>query len=377
MSCPSRFHAEKILKTPEPEAADSPGMRGSVFHLGAELFVNKTLIEKVLPWDWDVLETFLIKAYKDIYNNSDTATEAFKDCREMTWRWFKRTDLSGVKVLELENRREFELVTSIGVIPFVYIIDRLDELEPDVYRVVDYKSIRAYISPDDLRSKIQPRIYALATQIRFPNAKEIYVEFDMVRHDTANPGVKFTREDNAVTWYRLIEEAEKIIAMDDSDPVNHPLPERINNECMYCVRKSSCPTLLQHEAGGGILAKSGDDAARLKLDVQSRLKALKVLDEELNSILLAQADQTDVFEWKVDDIDVKIGARKNTRIDNARVMNILPPDIAARYTKIGVTDLKALIASGEVGEETAKALQDCMTQEYGDPSPKVTRKTVI
>ncbi len=345
MSCPARFHAEKILKTPTPSG--DAAMRGSVFHLAAEWFVNKTIIEKVLPWEWDVLETFLYKAYKEIYNSTDTATEMFKDCREMTLRWFNRTDLSGIEVLELENRREFELITSIGVIPFVYIIDRLDKIGPHSYRVVDYKSIRAFISPEDLRKKIQPRIYALAVQIRYPDAEEIFVEFDMVRHDTANPGTKFTREDNAVTWYRLIEEAEKIIAADDSQP----LPENINNECMYCVRKSSCDTFLRHEAGGGIYGKTGDDAARLKLDVQSRLKALRILDEELNSILLTQAEQTDVFEWNVDDINVKIGARKNTKINNARVMEILPPPIAARYTKIGVTDLKALIASGEIGPE--------------------------
>lgn len=375
MNCPARFHAEKILKTPTPSG--DAALRGSTVHLALELFVQKAIIEGTMPWVWEVLETFLLKAYKETFGSTDTDTEQFKDCVDMCKRWFARTDVRTVKVLSLEKRDEFDLITSIGKIPFVFIIDRLDELSPGVYRVVDYKSIRAYISPDDLRSKIQARIYALAIQILYPDAQEIWVEFDMVRHDTPNPGTKFTPQDNAATWYRLVEEAEKIIALDETDPINNPLPENINNECMYCVRKSSCNTFLRHEAGGGIYAKTGDEAVKLKLEIQSRLKAMRILDEELNDIILREADERGEFTWKVSDIEVKITAPKQRKPDMPAILRIMPPEIVERYGSMTLGTIDTLLKSGELTDEQVTQVKACIKQEWGDPKPKVTRKPII
>lgn len=375
MTCLSRYKAENIDRTPQPSG--EAAMRGSVFHGAAEMFVQKTIMDKSMSWEWDNLEMLLMLSYKDVYQRSDFDSEAYKDCLAMAKLWFGRTDVREVEVIELEKKRTFDLQTSVGSIPFTFIIDRLDRIGPGEYRVVDYKSIRAYISPDDLRSKIQARIYALAIQIEYPDAERIWVQFDMVRHETPPPSTLFTRQDNTDTWYRLIAEAERIIAVDENDPMQ--LTETVNNECMYCVRKSECSTLIRHTAGGGVHGKTGAEAARLKLEVASAIKALRILDEELNAILLTEAEQNDTFAWRHGDLEVKITAPKNTKLNEPAIMSILPPHLAAEFTqtKIGVTRLKELLKGDELNEEQKNMVKQYMTIEYGNPSPKVTRKPII
>jgi len=373
MTCMARYHAEKFQRTPTPSG--DAALRGSTVHGALEVFVRKAVVEKSLDWEWEILEAMLMVSFKETFDISDLDSEQWKDVREMTWRWFNRTDVREphVEVVSLELRQEFEVATSVGSIPFTFIIDRLDRIGPGIYRVVDYKSIRAFISSEDLRSKIQARAYALAVQIVQPDAQEIHVEFDMVRHDTRNPSTIFTREDNAATWYRIIEEVEKIIAADETAR----LPETLNNECMYCVRKSECETLIKHAAGGGVFGKTPDQAVELKYKVQSALKALRSLNDELDGIILAKSQADDTFKWRVGDIEVKITASKKRTPDIQGILRILPEEVKDRYANLTLGQIDALLKSGEISDELALQIESMITQGYGDPSPKVSSKPII
>src|SRR5690606_25707099 len=163
--------------------------------------------------------------------------------------WHKRHVSDGGltnEVLSVEQKLNFPIKTSAGMIPFTYILDRLDKIENGVYEVVDYKSIRAYIRPEELKGKIQPRAYALAIQIQYPDAEKIFVSFDMLRHNE-KIGVTFTRQDNIDTYRYLQRAAERIIATDEDKT-----EETINEECKWCIKKTTCDTLARSVAAGTV-----------------------------------------------------------------------------------------------------------------------------
>src|SRR5699024_4479079 len=111
------------------------------------------------------------------------------------------------------------------------------------WEVVDYKTVRVPIQPDDLDTKIQARAYSLAIQIKHPEATKIKVTFDLLRHDPVS--IEFTRDDNIAFWKFLVAETQRIVDLDEAD-----VRPTLNPECGFCVKKYSCKLLQANIAGG-------------------------------------------------------------------------------------------------------------------------------
>ena len=174
-------------------------------------------------------------------------------------------------------------------LPFTYIWDRCDSLKDgSEVEVTDYKTVAMPVSPEELRSRIQPRAYALAAQIRFPDAERIWVTYDLLRYDKV--GVVFTRAENVATWRYLQQMAVRIRESDGTK-------ETLNAECRWCVRKSACETLHKHASNGGIL---GIQDIQVAIDLRAKndavLAALKTYQAELDEFILDYMMQEDTTE---------------------------------------------------------------------------------
>lgn len=376
VACPRRYYAENILKTPDQESGVA--MVGTTVHGAIERFVQEYCIDKTLKvWDWDILQQYYLKSYVETFGNVDMESNEYLDGLALTEVWYKRTDVREAEVLSCEVKSTFDVNTSIGVIPFTYIWDRVDKIGEGVYRVVDYKTIRKRVQPGELKKMIQPRAYALACRIQFPDAKEIWVELDILRHDAPVSAV-FTREDDAETYRFIQRSAERIIAMDDSTPEKvEEIPETLNPDCAWCVRKVECETLTSHTAGGGVLGKSTKEIAERKLEVASAVKALKYLDEELNEVLISKAEELDLFEWEEEDLLVKISARPTRKLTNTQAAaKVVGPELLERYGNLTMTSVEKLLKSGELTEDQISQLKSFIEKKYGDPKATVTRRTI-
>lgn len=361
-ACPARWKAEFANRVPAPSS--SAADLGTVCHATLEDFVAAGH-EPQQKGKQPIIEGMYEKHYHDLMPDDSRKAEGMSMIRT----WHERTDFINRVVLSTEKKESFDIPTSAGPIPFNYIWDRCDLLEGPWshngemrIEVIDYKTISRPLSPDGLKDKIQARCYGLAAQLKYPEADKIWVTFDLLRYDPV--GVVFTKDENRATWRYLKKLAERVIELEESDP----FPERLNNECHWCIRRLSCESLQANVAVGGIMSL-GDpkEVAAKRHKLAQQAKALDKLVQELDDYLIDWAEKEDVLEWATDDLRVVVTARKTRAIDSSRAAEVLTPDQLKKYGSVGVTTVDRMIKEGALTPAQKANLIDLMSNKFGEP----------
>lgn len=366
--CLARYHAEFIVF--------GRGMQGSAANVGIvchgtfEEFIRSVFLLKTHTWD----EDFFWKIFNDEYSKvfgADQSLAEYDDARTLCYNWFHRPNqlatLKACKILSLESKNNFMMKTTAGEIPVNYIMDRLEQTSETEFRVIDYKSNRVALNPSQMRKKIQPQLYALAVQIKFPKATSIWVEFDYLRHQPV--GIEFKREDNIVTFRRLQRATQLIIDTPDTG-----LKETLNTECGWCVRKAECQTLQKHITVGGILGKSLDELSEIYETVSNQQSAQQVLLADIEKQLLAHAIENDTLHYETDHATVTVTASRRRTPNREAIAAILGPDLAVEVGSFRVADIDRLITQGRVTAGQAMLLKAAMPQTIGEPTVKIEAK---
>jgi hypothetical protein len=349
-------------------------MLGSALHGALEAF-TEPMTRGDTSWNWEFLFACYVKSFQDTFGH-DQIDDWFNEGRTILWNWYDRTDqqsdLQDVDIISREVKETFDVpyIDKNGqkqTVPCNYIIDRLDRLDADIFRVVDYKSQRAPLNPDELKVKIQPRLYALAVQIKYPQAREIWVQYDFLRYERV--GTLFTRDDNVATWAFIKRELQRIV---DAD-INNP-PETLNDGCRYCPRKYTCATLQSNVRIGGIFSLDIDQMAVQYYEIKSQLDAIKSMAEDLEHQLLAHAVQTDQMAWEAETYKAKITTRRTRQVDRNLMADILGPDLMKDYGRLNVSDIDELRRDPRLTPAQASLLDMAITYKISDPSIKVTKK---
>jgi hypothetical protein len=340
------------------------------------MFVKHTKLENhEEDYNLPTLLLFYRKSFMDTFHTSDPSGDEYDDGEEMLTKWFGRTTWDGVEVLSCEIKENFMVKTSVGDIPFNFIWDRHDKIGDGIYKVVDYKSNRWALRPDDLKKKVQARCYGLAAQIKYPDAKQIWVEFDMLRHDPV--GIVYTREDNIATWKFIKELAEKIIATAPAAVL-----ETLNPECRFCVRKQVCGALQRNIASGGVFTVTGAaDAVDRRAALEYQIAAINSAIAELDDIILTEARATDVMEFESDmnKLEITIGSRRS--VDAGRVEAVIGTEAFEKYGSKSITlaELEKMTrpANKDFTPEQKKQLKGLIYMKKGEPKVKVSAKNAL
>lgn len=372
MACPARYNAEFIERA--PQFAGSAAGLGSALHNALEDFVRGVKIRKDLMWSLDVLMDLYDKSFAKIFG-ADRSIPEYKDGKAILNKWYARpyifADICGSQTLSLEHKDSFDIPVVIDGVktkkPFNFIIDRLDRLGEGEYRVVDYKSQRLPVTPDELYSKLQARAYAVAVAIKYKDAQKIWVEFDLLRHEKV--AAVFTRNDNIDSWRMMCSAAQDII-----DTPAEKAPEKLNTECMYCVRKATCATLVKNSAVGGIMSLSIDDAALKMAEIQVQIKALGYLAGDLEKQLLLHAAEHDVLSFDTQYATVKVTSFGRRSFDEAKVAAIVGSDILARYGRLNLSTIDELLKGSDITDGQKAALQAAIIKKPTEPGIKVVKK---
>ena len=368
-ACMMRWKAENFLRT--PRMTNEPAGVGSSVHFALEKHVQAVYLDGITGWD-DVkyLNNMYVLGYMETFGTTDTDTDHFADGAAIVASWYDRnkTGLEN-KVLSVESKENFPIKTSAGEIPFNFIWDRCDQKEEGVYEVVDYKTIRARINPADLKLKIQPRAYGLAAQIKWPDAKRIWVSFDMLRHGET-VGVSFTREDNINTWKYLKRAAERIIATDEDDT-----PATVNEECKWCILKATCPELGRMRAVGTVASMDVQEIVERKWELDQQMLAMKYAQDELDAALCKEAEARDEYEFGVGEYTVKLTSRPTRKPNSHAIIRIVGEELAMQYGNMTVTNVEKMIKQEKLPPDMVAKIRAEMPTSWSEPRAKVTRPT--
>lgn len=366
-ACPARWKAENHDQNRTDSGA--PALLGLVVHGALEQYIGHVYIDKSVPPDLSFLLMFYGTAYDDLF---DSREEWHGQGKDMLVRWHARTSFEGVRVISVENKSSFAVKLPDGsMVPFNYIIDRLDELERDgkrVLRVVDYKSIRRPISPEELRRKLQARAYGLAMAIEHKDSgyDEVWVEFDLLRHSPV--GMVLTREDHKATWKMINRAVRELYNQDEEAPEEH-----LNPGCHYCVRKAQCKTLHSNAVAGGLHSfQTLEEMVEASGYATIQAKALNALLEELDGVLLATMDERDVLQINgPGQLVAHAEVSKRRTCDPRMLERILPADVARRYSNFRLGDVDAILADPTISEDVKKRVRGLIGTKFSDPRIEV------
>lgn len=362
--CMSRWKAEfyEYARSVQGSAANV----GIVLHGTNEDMLRAVFIKKQHGWDEEKYWEYF-HVHSDTVLGPDRTTDLYHDAHDLASKWFhakgRYDDLASVEILSLESKNYFMLPSSKGDLKVNYIMDRLDRVSPGEYRVVDYKSNRVALTENQLRGKLQAKLYALMVQIKYKDAQRIWVQFDFFRHRPVE--VLFTRDDNVKMYRELRRRAEDILATDENQ-----VKETLNDECGYCVRKSSCETLLRHVAAGGILGKTPEELAEIHYDLQSAEKASKILLAEVEDALLKYCIENDTMEFETPSGIVSVVGKQRREVNHSAAAAVLGP-LAGEYQRFSVTDIDRIIKQGVVSGPQADLLRASIIKKTSEPTIKV------
>lgn len=373
--CPARFKAEHIDRS--KGFGGAAASLGTAVHGALEEFVKRTQIDKVEQPSLKMLLDLFKLSYIKTFNTHNIDTIEYMEGYKMMEDWFARTDFNGIRVISCEIKDNFPVPTSIGDIPFNYIWDRFDDLGNGEFRVVDYKSNRWGITPADLKKKIQARAYAVAAAIQLKrdgiNPKRIWVEFDLLRHGPV--GIVFSREENAVTWRYIKDSAQEIINTPDDK-----VEERLNSECLFCVRKADCDALKKNILVGGIHSVASiEDAIDLRAQLEWQKKGLDSLIQDLDKKILTEARERDLEEYESDLNRLRITVSSQRAVDAEMVEMAIGRNLFEKYGSASITmaAIDKLLKGKELDAQQKSQLRSLIYQKKGEPRVKVEPRNPI
>lgn len=376
--CTARYKAEQIDRT-QSFNKDAATL-GSAVHGALEMYVKSVYLEKAEPANKQTLLDFFKLSYAKEFNTFDYATEAFMDGISLLEKWYKRTDVGdeNVEVISCEVKTFFEIPTSLGPKPVNYIWDRFDQVGPLEYRVVDYKTNKWAITSSDLKKKIQARIYGLAAAIQLKREgkeyKRIWVQFDMLRHPEP-VGIVFSREELETTWHYILESSKQIIDTPDDE-----VEERLNDQCLFCVRKAGCEALKKNVLVGGIhTLDTLEKAIDARAQIEWQQKGLNALLREIDKKILTEAKQKDIETAESDTVKMRIGVSRTRSIDGERVQHVIGDALFQKHgsTNITIKSVEELLKGKDLTDEQKAQLRSLIYFKTGQPSVKTETKSPI
>lgn len=371
-SCLARYKAENIDRG--RGISNIAAELGTSCHDALEMYVVAVYINKTHEPDIEFITDLYKMSFMKTFGTSDLGDPKFKEGLAMVKAWWKRTDFTGFTVISAEVKENFPIPTSVGNIPFNYIWDRHDQMDDGDVRVVDYKTNQASLNTEQLRNKVQARCYSLACRIKYPEAKRIWIEFDMLRHD-GPVGVVFSREDDVNTWAWIKGEAQRIIDTPDSK-----VPERLNGECLFCVRKTSCTLLQKNIATGGAFSHgTAVDMVDLRANLEYQKKAAEAAIKELDEIILGESKATDVIDFESESNSLVIASTGRRGVDPDRVRMVIGEELFSAYGNASITlaTVEKLLKGDEISEQQKVQLGSLISKKYGEPKVSVKAKAVI
>lgn len=359
--CPARYKASHIDYV--PDLSSTAADLGKVCHLALENYVkdgHHLVHAEALP--------ALLALYDAAYYTFFSDAAQYEDGKGLIIAWHARQDWTDRTVLSTEQKEFFELPTpGGGKIKFNYVMDRVDRHANGDVEVVDYKTSGFPVNPTDLRDKVQGRAYALAAQLKYPDAERIWVSFDMLRFD-GPVGVVFTKEQNRETYRYLKRLVERIWEDEEA-------PEVLNSECRWCVRKTACKKLRLHVNGGGVLS-IGDpvEAAKQREELLHAKGAITKQLDQLDEYLMGYLEQNDVFEIELGDVIVEAAISGRRYVNAEQAAEIIGPELLARHGNLTVSAVEGLLKGGELTPEQKSALRRTIGKNKGAPSIKTHKK---
>lgn len=360
--CPKRMLAEMSVKT-----SSAPGDFGTALHAALEWF-HKIAADDPEQYGLALLQ----EIWTDVcHKYLGWGSEYYETGTGLLERYIEEhPDLPNV--VSQEVKETFPITTEDGThIDVTYIIDRVDADPVYGYRVIDYKSQYGRVSPDDMRSMIQPFLYACAVRRKYGITGPIPVDYIMLRQTPQDVGIVISQADMDRFEKYLLVKAQEIL--DDDDP-----REKLNAECGFCIRKAVCSSWSKATEAGWSPTLPLETLAAKHSEAKAAEKAAKTLADEIDTAIMAKMRHDKTYVAEAGDYEIKVTLPITRAYDPTGVFRILG-ESALPYMKVGKTVLDKEVnrkRGGMFSDEEKTALKNVLVTTEGQPGLKIEKRAV-
>jgi len=176
-----------------------------------------------------------------------------------------------------------------GRFDVVGFIDRVDAVDDETVRVIDYKSNRLLFTDEEVDQSLQMSLYDVAVRQQWPWVRRVELCFVMLRH-----GVRLTTTRTPTQLATALDYIESVGEQSERETAFEPT---LNANCGYCDHRGRCAAYADALAGrrtsAGTTALDLDAVAREREEVARLAKLLYARRNELDQVLLAQLEHHD------------------------------------------------------------------------------------
>lgn len=388
LSASSLQVAEKCLKRFEVEYIDrvrgggnDAARLGTACHAALEDYTRRCILGGYdSERTWDTLRGYYEGAFADELGPVAAKQDVFDDGLTMLEGWFERNEdpsLGGnrlfdrVKVVSAESKEEFQIPSSIGPIPFRFIMDRVDlDHVYGEHIAYDYKTVRFPLSTEEMRNKLQFRVYAMVMQMKYPGQSHYWVYADNLRHD-APTGVAFTPEDNQATWEYLLALTERIVAAENPQPT-------LNSECIFCPVREQCPEVQKSITVGDLTSMTTEARVDLFAQLTYQKKAVDAAVDRVSKFLSEEAINGNLRSLESETYALEFGRSRRREVVNPRELEQqVGSEVFNRYggPSITVGQLDKMKNDPDLSDEAKLYIaEQGIAWKKGDLKPKVKEK---
>ena len=343
-TCEARFRTEYVDKVQAPQTGAA--RLGSAVHDMLEQIVKQGIDDRP-----DVSRLIIATGMRFGLDE-----QQMDDALDMAMKWFDRTVIVPANVLSTETKHFFILKSRATAerIKINYIFDRCDRIE-DGIEVIDYKTVGRPISPDMMRSMVQPRLYGVAAALQYKDIlgdnDVVWVTYDLLRYEPVS--VRFSRTELNATYNYLRDAYDRVLASDGT-------VETINGECNWCARKGECTAIDKYKKAGGLYGSTPAQAVLQWDELGHAIKALYALRDEAETIIM------DAFDEAEDATEILGPDGRRAIIAASKRREVTRPDVAAQIigpeniievATVGVTMIDKLIKEGKLTKEQRADLE--------------------
>jgi RecB family exonuclease len=283
--CPRSFELHYVRRA--PAHANPATQFGSVLHRSLEATYRAIVAEGLVgPFP----ETRLLADFEAAWTEAGlTDFPLFGEGRAILHRYAREhADVDAGAVLAVEQ--EFRL--PVGRFEVLGYIDRVDRLDTETVRVVDYKSNRAIFTRDEVDHDLQLSLYAMAARQLWPWARRVRLGFYLLRHGFL---IETARSDADLATARAY-----VATLGEQIETATEFPPRLNEHCAYCDHAAQCPAY-QRALLGQVDASTADAGdleavAREREDVARVAKVLHARKDALDRVLRAHLGHAERLE---------------------------------------------------------------------------------
>lgn len=191
-------------------------------------------------------------------------------------------------ILAIEQRFNLQ----VGRFKVIGYIDRVDRVDDETVRVIDYKTNRILFTRDEVDTSLQLSLYHLAARKLWPWAKNVELQFHMLRHGVR---INTRRTEEDLQAARAYVETLGVQTETAAD-----YPARLNSNCIYCDHRQQCPAYAAAVQGEReLICEDLEDleaVAREREEVARLAKILGARKAELEKVLRAHLENIDQLD---------------------------------------------------------------------------------